>query len=223
MNYFELCMRAPLNSIIQRPVGGEKDLRKDREWLANHISDIFNPFYLNMPLVLLVALTRSANQVKALGLALIIILSSSVLPMLEIGRRIRKGDASDPHLSRREERIKPLVFGLISTLGGLALIYFLKAPPVLLAMMVAGLLSGMVLVGITSFWKISLHSAGVSGAATALSILYGAFGFPLWVLVLMVWWARLALKKHTIAQVLAGSAVSITMTASVFYRFGLVG
>lgn len=197
-------------------------MRKDREWLAERVSDIFNPFYLNIPLIFFIALVFAPNIWKGLGFAFIASLAGGILPMVEIWRRIRKGEASDPHLSNREERIKPLSVGLAITFAGLLLLVLFKAPIPLIALLGAGFLSGTVLVGITSVCKISLHAAGVTGVATALTILYGYYGLPLWLLVMVVWWARYTLGQHNAAQLMAGSAVSAIVTFTTFYFLGLV-
>jgi membrane-associated phospholipid phosphatase len=80
-----------------------------------------------------------------------------------------------------------------------------------------------VYMAINLYWKISLHTAFVSAAATILTLLYGAVGAWTFVLLAPVAWARLELKAHTPAQVAAGALLAAGIIAGVFWWFGLVG
>ncbi|MBV8284543.1 MAG: phosphatase PAP2 family protein, partial [Candidatus Eremiobacteraeota bacterium] len=53
----------------------------------------------------------------------------------------------------------------------------------------------------------------------ALSILYGRQPLPFLVLIPMVCWARVYLKAHTVAQVVAGAALAAVSTGLFFYVF----
>jgi len=77
--------------------------------------------------------------------------------------------------------------------------------------------AGLVVWLIDRYWKISIHSVGVSGGVFILV----AAG-DLWVLspaLLMVGWARLRLKAHTPAQVVGGLALgsALAVSLSVLY------
>lgn len=45
-----------------------------------------------------------------------------------------------------------------------------------------------------------------------LTVLYGAEMLPLLLLVILVSWSRVALRRHTTSQVIAGSLVSIVLS-----------
>ena len=82
--------------------------------------------------------------------------------------------------------------------------------------LVAAMVTGItVTLTITTFWKISIHTA-TAGGTLAVHIL--EYGPALWAglaLVAAVGWARVALRDHTTAQVTAGSLVGFTIAAEV--------
>ncbi|MBN1221549.1 MAG: hypothetical protein JXM69_21690 [Anaerolineae bacterium] len=66
---------------------------------------------------------------------------------------------------------------------------------------------------ITVWWKISFHSSAISAAA---SIGLVTSGFSSWsttaiLLVPLVGWARVYLRRHTLGQVIAGGMVGMSM------------
>jgi membrane-associated phospholipid phosphatase len=65
---------------------------------------------------------------------------------------------------------------------------------------------------ITFWWKISLHASSVASAVTLLATLYGTVVLPAYLLVVAVGWSRVVLRRHTIAQVVAGTLLSIALT-----------
>jgi membrane-associated phospholipid phosphatase len=71
--------------------------------------------------------------------------------------------------------------------------------------------SGIVMMLITFWWKISMHASALSAALTALTFVYGNIILPAYLLVILVSWSRVKLHRHTISQVAAGSLVGITL------------
>jgi membrane-associated phospholipid phosphatase len=63
----------------------------------------------------------------------------------------------------------------------------------------------------TLWWKISIHASSLAGAATLLTALYGAMMLPAFLLLPLVGWSRVVLGRHTVAQVVVGSLVSIVL------------
>ena len=80
----------------------------------------------------------------------------------------------------------------------------LGAPPQLTGYFGCMLVSIAVLAAITTVWKISIHCAVASGSVTLLSLLYGPWLVPAYLLVALTAWSRVAVKDHTTAQVIAG-------------------
>jgi membrane-associated phospholipid phosphatase len=75
---------------------------------------------------------------------------------------------------------------------------------------------------INSRWKISAHSAGLSGPLTVLAWIFGFKTLPLFLLIPLVGWSRLYLKAHTFWQVVAGTVLGIFMTSSQILLFSKI-
>jgi membrane-associated phospholipid phosphatase len=83
--------------------------------------------------------------------------------------------------------------------------------PVQMIVVAGGLWLQMVLIfGITLRWKISVHSAAAAGIATLAWSLAGTV-LPLVIGVPVIAWARVRLRRHTIAQTIAGSVLGLTI------------
>ena len=194
----------------------------NREKVANRISDIFNPYYSSAPFFWLAAASAAVDGITFLLNASILTAFFSVLPLWDIRRRIRKGQVRDAHISSREDRLKPFLFSLASAVAGLAALYFAGAPDVVLAVAWTVVALGATITTVTTVWKISLHAAGITSIAVMLYFIFGAAAAPVALLVPVVGWARLTLRKHTSAQLAAGIFVAIALTVAVFALFGLL-
>jgi hypothetical protein len=69
----------------------------------------------------------------------------------------------------------------------------------------------LVLMIIDVFWRISAHCAGVAGPITALLYVYGMVAVPLFLFLVPLSWARVALKEHTIGQTIGGALTAATI------------
>lgn len=194
----------------------------NREKAAHRISDVFNPYYSSAPFFWLVAAGAAPNRLSFLLDAAILTAFFSVLPLLDIRRRIRKGFVGDVHISSREDRLKPFLFSLACAVAGLAALYVAAAPDTVLAVAWTVVALGATITTVTMVWKISLHAAGITSIAVMLYFIFGALAAPVALLVPVVGWARLTLRKHTPAQLAAGILVAIALTATVFALFGLI-
>jgi membrane-associated phospholipid phosphatase len=75
---------------------------------------------------------------------------------------------------------------------------------------------------ITRWWKISTHAFGITGPFAAMFLLFGLAPLPYLIVVPLVWWARVYLRAHTMAQVLAGATLAVASTLAVFRLFHLI-
>lgn len=194
----------------------------NREKLAKRLSDIFNPYYASAPFFLIVVAGSSPDFAAGIVYFFITVLFFSVLPVWDIHRRIKFGLVTDAHISRREDRIKPFLFSLGCAVAGLATIHAIGAPVQIQAVSWTVVLTGAVITAITAFWKISLHAAAISSIVVALVALYGPYMLLTSILVPVVAWARLTLKKHSVGQILAGISIAVVIAVAVFRKFGLI-
>jgi len=129
-------------------------------------------------------------------------------PMAQLVLLLRRGEIGDLHVKTRGERPKPMLF--TAACGGLAYLALALggAPPLLSALAAALWVLGLALLGITLAWKISVHCAVGAGFALLLWFLHGT-PLPLLIGVPLLAWARLRLRRHTVAQTLAGTLLGL--------------
>jgi membrane-associated phospholipid phosphatase len=72
------------------------------------------------------------------------------------------------------------------------------------------------LIIISAFWKISFHTSTLAGALIIMVSIYGPGLFITVPVMIAVGWARVAVRGHTLAQVLAGAALGIVVAGVVF-------
>ena len=179
---------------------------------ARLISNILAPATISLPFVVLIALYHARNVLLALFYALVTLFFLSIGPFIYILIALRMGKISDVDVSRRTERAGPFLFGISSVLAGWLVLILLQGPRNLQTVLIITAVSGIVMMVTTLWWKISIHASSLGGAATMLTAFYGAIMLPAFLLLILVSWSRVVLRRHTVLQVVAGSLVSIALT-----------
>lgn len=195
------------HAIIEAP--GEKTKRMR---IARHVSNILAPATISLPFILLVAFYQAQNQLTAFIYACITLFFLSFGPLLYILICVRLGKLSDIDVSRRSQRAGPFLFGIVSVMIGWLVLALTNGPRNLQTVLIIAVFSGIIMMVITFWWKISMHTSSLGGAATMLTVLYGAVMLPLFVLLVLVSWSRVALRRHTVTQVIAGSLAGIVLS-----------
>jgi len=194
-------------AIIEAP--GENTRRR---LIARYVSYILAPATISLPFILLVAFYQAQDQLSALIYACITLFFLSVGPLLYIIIGVRLGKLSDIDVSRRTQRVGPFIFGIVSVMIGWLVLTLTNGPRNLQTVMIITVFSGIIMMVITFWWKISMHASSLGGVATMLTALYGAVMLPLFVLLVLVSWSRVVLRRHTVPQVIAGSLAGIVLS-----------
>lgn len=191
--------------------------------IARYISAILSPIAVSIPTALMVALYRAQNQLQAIGYTLLTLLFVTVGPMLYILIGVKLGKFTDMDVSQRSQRVGPFIISLLSILAVFVLLAFIQGPHTLRAALLLTFFLGllMMLVTLWGHWKISIHASSLAGAVTLLTALYGQIVLPAYTLVVLVCWSRVVLRRHTLGQVIAGSLVTILLSALTLALYGI--
>lgn len=122
-------------------------------------------------------------------------------------------------MPNKEDRLYPLFWILQSYLLGVIVLHIISAPPVITVLMFYYFSSTLVILIISLFWKISIHSAWVAGPVAFLIYIFGYYGLVFLVLIPLVMWSRLFLKRHTPIQVIAGASLGFVLITVQIYIF----
>ena len=161
----------------------------------------------NWLIVTMVGIGWHADGRAGIGWGLLAALFAAVLPTLFISHGMRRGRWSDRNVGARRPRLIVLAFITWSVAAGLILLVAAGAPRMLTGYLAFMLASVAVLAAITTVWKISIHCAVASGSVAVLALTYGPPVLAGYALVALLGWSRVALKDHTVAQVVAGSVL----------------
>jgi hypothetical protein len=186
--------------------------------LARWISVLFDSSVLSLPIFL--ALGYVSAQTLGLLWAILMLLMVTGIPLayLLIGRK--RGWVSDMELSRRDERPRFILVSLSSDVFALTALWLGNGPHRLRLIVLTYFCLAIVMFSISSFWKISMHMAGVGGFSTALVFVFGASALWAFLSLILVAWARLHRRKHDIPQLVAGAVAGILVTVLVFGWIG---
>ena len=192
---------------------------KSKLRLAKTISTFTNPPIICIPLFIIICLTLSIDNLWEFPvLELISIIFASILPMAIILFWAKK-TGNDNDISKRQDRPIPLIVGTVSYFIGFLISRFLGLNDFLTFLLLCYSINTFIVMLITTQWKISIHTTGLSGPVCALIILLGPIGALFGLLYPVLIWSRVTLKKHTMSQAIAGGVFGFIMTAVEMFLF----
>ncbi len=180
---------------------------------AKVVSNVFHP--LTMPPIaftLLIATnpvlqTRDKFALEAITLAFSTIFVAGFLYYL-----LRQGKI-DEDIKAREDRILPLAVSISIYFVGFALLLAVDAPKIVSAFMFCYASNTLILLLITRWWKVSVHTTSIGGPLAALTFHFGTVMLPFYIVLPIVAVSRVILKRHTIGQVIVGALIGFGLTA----------
>jgi membrane-associated phospholipid phosphatase len=189
---------------------------------ARSLSTIFNPFLCVTALCVIVSHVYSASTVRFWELSFAALFFFTIAPVLCIFYLYLSGRISDFDMSDRYERRRAFLSFVMVDLAAAIVLTLSHAPVPLVAIAWGYFSATVVIMVITRWWKISTHAFGVTGPFAIMFVLFGLAPLPYVAIVPLVWWARVYLRAHTIAQVFAGAALAVISTYVVFHLFHLI-
>lgn len=181
----------------------------NKEKLAHIFSNIFNA-YLSLLATYFIALYIDSQKIpNAFAIAILII----VMFGIEVFLFKYFGLISDLEISNRKQR--PLL-NLASVIPTLVIIFIAMttSSPLFFAVSLIIFTSNLILGVVSVFWKLSGHMFYLSIFATLTSIIFFSWYLILFwlVILILVAWSRVQLKRHTISQVIAGTLCGVILS-----------
>lgn len=178
---------------------------------ARLISVITYAPVLSIPIFLVINYF-SKEESAFLSISLISIAFAAILPLSIVFLWISLRKESDMDIPKREDRSYPLIIVVMSYLIGTLVLIAFQAPLITVGLMFCYFSNTLVIFFINLRWKISIHSMGVAGPTVALIFSFGYLGAISGLLIPLVMWSRVHLKKHTVSQVIAGALLGLILT-----------
>jgi membrane-associated phospholipid phosphatase len=190
--------------------------------IANLISIIFNPFLTGLVLILLVSFKTTASIFDAIKWSLLLTLLTILPVFLFTVYQFRRKKVDSIFANVRQQRTKIYALAVLLAGASAVLLFLVKAPLILLALLIAAFSANVIFMLLNLWWKISLHTAFIAAAVTVLVFIFGSVAMPTIVLIPLVAWARIKLEHHVPAQVIGAALMSPSILLLVFYLFGLI-
>lgn len=192
-----------------------------RTRIANLTSNILNPFWLSLAIILLLSFVSTSDTRDALKWALIAVVFSVLPVFLAIMYLVHKGSLDAVFTDIRRQRTKVYLLAGLSAIVSCIILALLRAPSILVSAFATGLLTIVIFLCINLWWKISLHTALVAASVTVLVMLYGWVATAAVALVPLTAWSRVELKRHSLAQAAIGAILATLIVVLVFYPVAL--
>ena len=188
------------------------EINSRTEKVAKFISAVSYPPFLSA--VVFILLSLSADTLTMAALSMVISVSTSlVIPVTAIMYYSRKFGNGDGDIVRREDRVRPFLVGIGSYIVGVVLLLLVGAPWVCTVTMMSYATSTIIVLLISTKWKISVHATGLMGPIVLLAMVYDPAFVVLLLSFIPVAWSRYVRRKHTPAQLIAGAVFGSVYTA----------
>jgi len=203
-----------MNKMVVHEGDATEEDREKRTW-ATAISNVTMPPVIALLMFALINYTVSTG-LSFVALMLLTIFFAVLMPLSILIFWARRTHAPDLDISGMTERNQPLLAATVSFFTGTVVLLLIQAPPLTTTVMLGYSVGTLFIFFVNLRWKISAHAMGIAGPTVVLLFVFGPWGVLLGLLVPLVIWSRVYLKKHTLAQALVG-----TVAGFVLAGFGL--
>jgi membrane-associated phospholipid phosphatase len=183
---------------------------------AFYVSVLLNPTTLGVIAVAVFSVMFGSSRNDTLILFAISFLFCVLLPFLYLVYLKSRNAVESLDVPIRDQRTVPYLLASVSYAVGLALLVWYDAPWPIVALLVCYLGNTLFVVMVNFFWKISAHTMGVGAVVTGFGIAVSPLYFIGVLLLPLVSWSRIKLDMHSRGQVIAGSILSVILTAVQF-------
>ncbi|HJM46573.1 MAG TPA: phosphatase PAP2 family protein [Candidatus Marinimicrobia bacterium] len=176
------------------------------------VSFIFHPMIISLAVFSVLIFSGISSTVNPYLVLLTCFVFSNLIPITTVVILKLSGRIDDLDASIKDQRQFPLTLGIGYTALGFISLTLLNANPLTQGLMFCYMTNTVLTLLINRFWKISIHSMGVSGPAAALWANGNHYPFLMISFIVLVSYSRVILKAHTPAQVFAGALLGLCST-----------
>jgi len=187
--------------------------------LARIISILFVPPSFTIIVFTLFAFILESEILKQVITISVAFIFGFTAPIILFFSLKKRGRLVDLDASVKEQRTFPFFISIVFYICGLIILIIFNVNIVSIAFWFCYISNTLLTILINKVWKISAHSMGAAGPLAAVVYVFGLPYLILGLLVVLIGWARVHLKKHTVTQVLAGIILAF---ASVYIQITFI-
>lgn len=173
---------------------------------------------ISVPIFLLVGVAVAGG--RGILWATLCLLLTSGLSLLYLFYLVRSGKVRDSSRIPQSERVGPLRVVALLHVGAFLVSVILGAPAALQAILLSYAISTLLFALLAPLTNLSLHAAGVTGAAVCMIFVFGVWGILGALFIPPVLWARRYLNRHTPLELVAGVLAGGGGTCIAFWLTG---
>ena len=204
----------------------DKEIKKRKNHLitrfARAVSYIFDGSVLATPVFAATSFYNQADSKSMLPSFITAVIFAAFIPYFLILFLYKAKKISDLQIPRRKERLFPLLIINICVIAGFFILLYLQPQRLMMSVYSIYLIGLPVISLITLFWKISFHATYITLFSIVYMIVFGKWAIFTLPLIPLVGWSRIKLRRHTLAQVIAGISVIGIISLAAFYMTGFL-
>lgn len=176
---------------------------------AKYFSYFFVPPTNTIIMYIWFVLTYETQKIIPISLAILLTL---IIPIAVFVYFNKLGKVKDYDASVKEERTSLYLIGIGLCIIGYVISYLLNFSAPFMLFWIIYVVNTILLILINRYWKISAHMIGVT-VPMSIFFYYDSILFYIFIPILVILiWARLKLKMHTYAQIIAGILFGFLLT-----------
>lgn len=179
---------------------------------ARIISTLLVPPSFSIIIYTLFAIYLEGTVEKKIILTAVVFIFGFSAPIILFLYLKKKGKLVDIDATIKEERTFPFLISILIYAIGLVVLLIFRINAISTVFWFCYISNTAIIIFINKTWKISIHAMGAAGPTAALVYAFGAAGFLMVPVIILVAWSRVKLKCHTIAQVVAGGLLGFIST-----------
>jgi membrane-associated phospholipid phosphatase len=184
--------------------------------IAYYVSLILNPTTLGLLAAAAFSVLFGRSTSEIFRLFAVSFTFGVLLPFLYLVYLRRNDRIESLDVPIRTQRTVPYLLASLSYVVGLAILILISAPEALVALMACYLGNTLFVAAVNAYWKISAHAMGVGAVVTGFGFAVSPYYYIGLILLPVVSWSRIKLDMHSRGQVIAGSILSVILTALQF-------
>ncbi|MFJ6012376.1 hypothetical protein [Streptomyces sp. NPDC092952] len=183
---------------------------------ARTVTDVFQPRNVLLVGMLGIGLAAAGHWTGLLW-GFLGALCAGLVPAGYIEWERGRGTWGDRHVVDRTKRA-PIFFVILGSIGAGSVVMVLGHAPtgILLAMLALWAMT-VVLLAVNTVWKISVDAAVASAVVALLAAVHSPWWLLGYTMTVAVCWSRVALRYHTVAQVIAGASLGATTATALLF------
>ena len=189
-----------------------KKKSRNLDKIAKFVSEIAVPPFFTITLFCFFSYYFISSHKEATFIAFIAVFFTTISPAVFVVGLLLTGKITHHHVPDKNQRTAPYLFSAISFAVGFWVLHRVSAPTIIQALILSSLVNLILMLIINTRWKISSHTLSAAAGVAGLQVVFGWVIGIFYIVIILVGWARVRIKAHTLSEVISGAIVGFVLT-----------